>query len=56
MISIHVSNVDEFRNGVNEKKLTEKFGICVGKPTIQSYGTEVYIIDLAGICRHFVQS
>lgn len=55
MLSISVSNVDEFWKDVNEKKLTEKFGIKIGKPTNQSYGREVNIIDLAGVCWHFVQ-
>lgn len=38
-----------------EKKLEEQFGIKIGKPTIQSYGIEVNIIDIGGVCWHFVE-
>jgi hypothetical protein len=54
MISVMVSDVDAFWNEVNEKKLPEKFGIRLGKPTEQPYGREVNIIDIAGVCWHFV--
>jgi len=55
MISVHVSNADEFWKEVNEKQLAEKLGIRMGDPTDQPYGREVNIIDLAGVCWHFVQ-
>ncbi len=55
MISVKVSSVDEFRKEVNDKKLTEKFGIRLGKPTDQPYGREVNLIDTAGVCWHFVE-
>jgi hypothetical protein len=55
MINVKVSNADEFYNTVIEKKLTEKFGIRVTKPTVQPYGKEVNIIDIAGVCWHFVE-
>jgi hypothetical protein len=55
MITVRVSNVDEFRTGIMDKKLPEKFGIKVGTPTDQPYGREVNLIDLAGVCWHFVQ-
>jgi hypothetical protein len=55
MISVAVDNADEFWNEVNEKKLVEKFGIRLGNPTDQPYGREVNIIDIAGVCWHFVQ-
>jgi hypothetical protein len=55
MISVAVDNADEFWNEVNEKKLVEKFGIRLGSPTDQPYGREVNIIDIAGVCWHFVQ-
>ena len=55
MLSISISNVDEFWNDLIEKKLAEKFGIKIGKPTNQAYGREVNVIDLAGVCWHFVQ-
>ena len=55
MISVGVSNVDEFWKEVNEKQLAKKFGIRLGNPTEQPYGREVNIIDIAGVCWHFVQ-
>jgi hypothetical protein len=56
MLSVRVDNVLEFRNSVIEKKLPERFGIKLGQPTNQPYGKEVNIIDLAGVCWHFVES
>jgi hypothetical protein len=55
MISVRVSNVDEFWKGVTERKLPEKFGIRIGQPTVQPCGKEVNIIDKAGVCWHFVE-
>lgn len=55
MISVKVENAEGFWNELNEKQLAERFGIRVGKPMQQPYGTEVNIIDLAGVCWHFVQ-
>ncbi|MEO6542175.1 MAG: hypothetical protein ABIN74_14325 [Ferruginibacter sp.] len=55
MISVKVSNADEFWDFVNENKLVEKFGIKLGEPTQQPYGKEVNIIDIAGVCWHFVE-
>jgi hypothetical protein len=56
MITVGITNADEFRNEVLEKKLTEKFGIRIGEVSDQPYGREVNIIDLAGVCWHFVQA
>ncbi|MFN2457338.1 MAG: hypothetical protein ABR502_03965, partial [Chitinophagaceae bacterium] len=55
MLSVRVSSVDEFWKEVNEKQLQQKFGIRMGNPTNQPYGKEVNIIDLAGVCWHFVE-
>jgi hypothetical protein len=55
MVSVRVSNVEEFWKSVNEKQLSEKFGIRIGQPTLQPYGKEVNIIDSAGVCWHFVE-
>ena len=55
MLSIRVSNVNEFWNEVNEKQLVKKFGIRLGDPIDQPYGREVNVIDIAGVCWHFVQ-
>jgi hypothetical protein len=56
MLSVRVSNVEEFRKGVIEKQLPEKFGIRMGQVIQQPYGKEVNIIDIAGVCWHFVES
>ncbi len=54
MVSVRVSNVEEFRNDLLAKKLPERFGIRIGELTQQPYGREVNIIDMAGVCWHFV--
>ena len=55
MISVTVSNADEFWKEVNDKQLVQKYGIRLGGPDNQPYGREVNIIDIAGVCWHFVQ-
>jgi len=55
MLSVRVDQVEEFRNSLIERKLPEKFGIRVGQPINQPYGKEVNIIDIAGVCWHFVE-
>ena len=56
MLTVSVTSADEFWKEVNEKGLVEKFGIRLSKPIRQPYGKEVNIIDLAGVCWHFVES
>lgn len=55
MVNVKISNAEEFWNQVNEKQLPQKYGIRIGKPTVMPYGKEVNIIDLAGVCWHFVE-
>jgi hypothetical protein len=55
MLSVKIENADEFRNEVLEKKLPERFGIRIGNVKQQPYGKEVTMIDVAGVCWHFVQ-
>lgn len=55
MLSVKVSNVEEFRQNVLDKKLPEKYGIRIGAVTRMPYGKEVNIIDIAGVCWHFVE-
>jgi len=55
MLSVRVDNAVDFRNEVIERKLPEKFGIRIGQVTQQPYGKEVNIIDIAGVCWHFVE-
>jgi hypothetical protein len=55
MITVNIDDADAFYQSVIDKKLAEKYGIRLGKPTMQPYGKEVNIIDKAGVCWHFVQ-
>lgn len=55
MINVKVDDVQAFRNSLMEKKLPEKFGIRIGEITNQPYGKEVNLIDIAGVCWHFVE-
>src|SRR5438270_814887 len=45
MVSVGITNAEEFWKDVNEKQLPEKFGIRISTPTQQPYGKEVNIID-----------
>jgi len=55
MVSVKIDNAEQFWKEVSEKKLPEKFGIRINKPTQMPYGKEVNIIDLAGVCWHFAE-
>ncbi|HEY0274184.1 MAG TPA: hypothetical protein VGC22_13415 [Chitinophaga sp.] len=55
MINVRVKNVTEFWEMVNARQLPEKFGIRVTPPARQPYGKEVNLIDMAGVCWHFVE-
>jgi hypothetical protein len=55
MISVRIDNAAEFYQFVVDKNLPERFGIRVAKPLQQPYGKEVNLIDLAGVCWHFVE-
>ena len=55
MVNVRITDAQKFWEEVTEKRLAEKFGIRVGRPTIQPYGKEVNIIDIAGVCWHFVE-
>lgn len=55
MITVNVSDVNSFWEMVNEKGLTEKFGIRISSPKQMPYGKESNLIDLAGVCWHFVE-
>ena len=55
MISVIIEDAEQFWKEMNDKKLTEKFGIKLSNPSQQPYGLEVNIIDIAGVCWHFIQ-
>ena len=55
MITVNVSDVNSFWEMMNEKQLPEKFGIRITRPKQMPYGRESNLIDLAGVCWHFVE-
>jgi hypothetical protein len=55
MISVKVNDVNEFWKEVNDKQLPEKFGIRISPPKQMPYGKESNMIDIAGVCWHFVE-
>ncbi len=55
MLSVGVENAEAFRQEVLAKKLPEKYGVRIGEVKAQPYGKEVNLIDIAGVCWHFVQ-
>jgi hypothetical protein len=55
MLSVRISDAKEFHEMVIGKKLAERFGIRVGNVSQQPYGKEVNIIDIAGVCWHFIE-
>jgi len=55
MVTVGINNANEFRKEVVEKQLPEKFGIRIGHVSDMPYGREVNIIDIAGVCWHFVE-
>ena len=55
MVTVKIENAELFWNELNEKQLAEKFSVRISKPTKQPYGIEVNVIDMAGVCWHFVE-
>jgi hypothetical protein len=55
MLSVKVTDVTAFRDSVVNKQLVEQFGIRIGAITQQPYGKEFNVIDIAGVCWHFVE-
>ena len=55
MLSVKVSDVAAFYQSVIEKQLTSRFNIKISTPKQQPYGKEVNLIDIAGVCWHFVE-
>ena len=55
MISVKIESAEQFWKELNDKDLAGKFGIRIAKPLKQPYGIEVNMIDLAGVCWHFVE-
>ena len=55
MISVKLDNAEEFWKFLVEQKIPERFGIRITEPMEQPYGKEVNLIDIAGVCWHFVE-
>ena len=55
MISVKVNDINEFWKEVTDKQLPEKFGIRISPPKQMPYGKESNLIDIAGVCWHFVE-
>lgn len=55
MLTVRVSNIQEFWQEMTDKQLTGKYRVKIGKPSQQPYGKEVNVIDMAGVCWHFVE-
>lgn len=56
MITVGVPDAAAFRETVLQKQLPQQYGIRMTDVYEQPYGLEVNIIDLAGVCWHFVQA
>ena len=55
MITIKINDAEAFWKEVLLKKIPERFGIRISPPKQQTYGKEVNLIDIAGVCWHFVE-
>jgi hypothetical protein len=55
MMSVKVSNLDEFWQKIRTLDLPEKFGVKIAAPKTFPWGREVNLIDIAGVCWHFSQ-
>lgn len=55
MVNVGVESADAIWSEIREKGLEEKYGIRLGEPADMPYGREVNMIDIAGVCWHFVQ-
>lgn len=56
MMSLAVSDLDEYWKEVNKKELTAKYKIRLSEPKQMPYGREFNLIDLAGVCWHIIQA
>ncbi len=55
MITVNVDSIEAFRDFISDKQLAERFGVRIGEICQQPYGKELNIIDIAGVCWHFVE-
>ena len=55
MLRVTVTNLDEFWQHLSQKNLPEKFAVKLREPTDFPWGREVVLIDIAGVCWHFIE-
>jgi hypothetical protein len=55
MVNVKISSANEFWQELNDRNVAAQFGIRISRPMKQPYGIEVNVIDLAGVCWHFVE-
>jgi hypothetical protein len=55
MINVKTADAAAFWKELMDKELIERFGIRATPPAMKPYGKEVILIDLAGVCWHFVE-
>lgn len=55
MVNVKINDAEAFWKEVNEKELSKQFGVRFIPPKQQPYGIEVVLIDVAGVCWHFVE-
>src|SRR5687768_18604205 len=54
MLSVGVSNVEEFWKTVNEKNLPKRFVIGIGKQTVNPKAKELNIFNMEGVVCNFI--
>lgn len=55
MLSVKVDNINAFRDLILRANIPEKFGVRISEIMQQPYGLELNLIDIAGVCWHFVE-
>jgi hypothetical protein len=55
MLSVKVDDIVEFQSLLFAKDLVKRYGISISPIIKQPYGMEINLIDIAGVCWHFVE-
>ncbi len=55
MLSVRVSSIEDFQTSLKEMNIAQKYGVKISPILHQPYGKEINLIDLAGVCWHFVE-
>jgi len=55
MINVRIDDAQKFWEELKEKEIESRFNVRIAAPRVQPYGTEVNLIDPAGVCWHFVE-